>query len=93
MIEDVSYNLYDKYFTESEIRDLVMFYKSPTGRKTTAVTPDLFAESMSNTMTALKPKVAEIMSELMAEEVDRTKKALESKKIRKTNPPRRAKPH
>ena len=92
LIEDVSYTLYDKYFTESEIRDLLLFYKSPTGKKSIAVTPDLFAESMSNTITALKPKVTEIMTELMAEEVDRTKKELESKKIRKTNPRSRTKP-
>ena len=80
VIEDVSIDLYDKYFTEDEIKDLIVFYKSHTGRKTTEVLPKMFAESMTNTMDAVKPKVLEIVAQLVNEETERVKKELETKK-------------
>lgn len=92
IINDMSYALYDKYFSEGEIKDLVTFYKSPTGKKSIAVLPNLFAESMSNTVTALKPKISEIVTELMDEEVNRARKELEEKKAMKAAPTQPAKP-
>ena len=80
VIEDVSVDLYDKYFTEDEIKDLIVFYKSHTGKKTTEVLPKMFAESMTNTMDAVKPKVLEIVTQLVNEETARVKKELETKK-------------
>ena len=89
VIEDVSVELYDKYFTEGEIKDLIVFYKSPTGKKTIDVLPKMFAESITNTMDAVKPKVLEIMAELVQEETERVKKELEDKKSPKRPlPPR-----
>lgn len=79
VIEDVSVDLYDKYFTEDEIKDLIVFYKSHTGKKTTEVLPKMFAESMTNTMDAIKPKVLEIVAQLVNEETARVKKELETK--------------
>src|SRR6185503_12118151 len=89
VIEDVSIDLYDKYFTEDEIKDLIVFYKSHTGRKTTEVLPKMFAESMTNTMDAVKPKVLEIVAQLVNEETARVKKELEAKKspAAQTRPP------
>jgi hypothetical protein len=80
VIEDVSIDLYDKYFTEDEIKDLIVFYKSHTGKKTTQVLPKMFSESMTNTMDAIKPKVLEIVAQLVNEETARVKKELETKK-------------
>ena len=80
VIEDVSVDLYDKYFTEDEIKDLIVFYKSHTGKKTTEVLPKMFSESMTNTMDAVKPKVLEIVAQLVNEETARVKKELETKK-------------
>ena len=39
--------LYDKYFTNEEIKGLIAFYESPLGQKTIQVLPALSAESMS----------------------------------------------
>jgi len=85
VIEDVSVDLYDKYFTDDEI----VFYKSHTGKKTTEVLPKMFAESMTNTMDAVKPKVLEIVAQLVNEETARVKKELETKKrpAARTHPP------
>lgn len=80
VVEDVSFDLYDKYFTEDEIKDLIVFYKSHTGKKTTETLPKMFSESMTNTMDAIKPKVLEIVTQLVSEETARVKKELETKK-------------
>lgn len=80
LVEDLSTDLYDKYFTEPELKDLIVFYKSPTGKKAIEVMPKMFAESMSNTMEAIKPKMLEIMTELVNEEAERVRKDLEAKK-------------
>jgi hypothetical protein len=92
LIEEISYTLYDKYYSEGEIKDLTAFYKSPTGRKTLEVMPNLISESMTSTITALKPKMAEIMTELRDEQVKRAQTELESKKPRKRTPALRSKP-
>jgi hypothetical protein len=39
--------LYDKYFTNDEIKGMIAFYESPLGRKTIQVLPALTSESMS----------------------------------------------
>jgi uncharacterized protein len=38
--------LYDKYFTQNEINDLISFYKTPTGQKFIKVTPEIQKEIM-----------------------------------------------
>jgi hypothetical protein len=42
-IENTVYSLYDKTFTEKEIADLIVFYKSPTGQKVISAMPQLMA--------------------------------------------------
>ena len=62
LITDVSYQLYDKYFTEQELKDLIEFYKSPTGKKATEVVPKLLAESMELVSMAIQPKLQEMIT-------------------------------
>lgn len=45
-INNLSYDLYPKYFTMAEIKEMVKFYQTPTGRKVAAVMPQLTQESM-----------------------------------------------
>jgi hypothetical protein len=69
LIEQVSYPIYDKYFTESELRDITSFYKSSTGKKAIAVLPQIVGDSMSRTNEILLPKMASIMAEVISEEL------------------------
>ncbi len=69
LIEQISYPIYDKYFTESELLDIIGFYKSSTGKKTISILPQLMVESMSRTNEILLPKVTSIMSEIINEEL------------------------
>lgn len=94
VIEDIFYELYDKHFTEAELQDLVSFYQSSTGKKSIAVQPKMFSESMQMVMEKIKPKALEIMAEFSKEEAARLKKELEAKnpitpKPKRTTRPRR----
>jgi hypothetical protein len=82
IVEDISYELYDKYYTEDELKDLVGFYRTPTGKKTIAVMPTMFSESMTMTMERIKPQMSEIMTTLTKEESERVSKELETFKTK-----------
>ncbi|MCT2561449.1 DUF2059 domain-containing protein [Chryseobacterium herbae] len=43
---DLYIPIYAKYYTESDIDELITFYKSPVGQKTLRVMPSLMKESM-----------------------------------------------
>jgi uncharacterized protein len=93
LIEEISYQLYDKYFTEQELKDLIDFYKSPTGKKATAVVPKLFAESMELVGLALQPKLQEVITIFTKEESERVAHELEvltnEESPKKPAPPKR----
>lgn len=71
VVEQIYYPLYSKYFTEDEIRDLLVFYKSPTGKKTIRVMPQLMQESMEKSSQLLNPKIIELVNEILQEEKER----------------------
>lgn len=71
LMEDISYSVYDKHFTEGELRDLITFYQSPTGRKSITVMPQLFADSMQKSSEILIPQFQGIIGQLMREEQER----------------------
>ncbi len=69
-IKDAVYPLYDKYFTEKELADLVAFYKTETGQKIVSTMPKLFAESTAMSEKFLLPKVLELVDKIVKEELD-----------------------
>jgi uncharacterized protein len=46
MINEDMVGLYDQYFTQKEIKDLIVFYKSSAGKKMVQVTPDIQKDLM-----------------------------------------------
>lgn len=48
--------VYEKYFTEDELRGLMVFYQSPLGRKLLTATPLIMQESMQASMHYLQSK-------------------------------------
>lgn len=71
LIEKVYYPLYDRYFTEGELRDLIVFYKSPTGKKSINIMPQLVQESMQKSSELLNPKIIQLTNEILEEEKER----------------------
>lgn len=67
-IERSIYPLYDKFFNENDLRDLVAFYKTPTGQKVIDILPMLAAESVQIARTELTPQVIALIETIIQEE-------------------------
>lgn len=90
LIENISYQLYDKYFTEQELKDLVGFYHSPTGKKSIEVGPKLFSESMELTRISILPVMQEVIDVMAKQDSDRLNRELEA--IKNEQPPAKPRP-
>ncbi|HKX31208.1 MAG TPA: DUF2059 domain-containing protein [Blastocatellia bacterium] len=67
VLEELTFSIYGKYFTESEIKDLIVFYKSPTGKKMTTIMPQILAESMQQTSEKLTSTFTKLAIEVLKE--------------------------
>lgn len=68
LVDQVYYPMYDRHFSEGELKDILAFYKSPTGKRTIQVMPQLVQDSLQMTNRIMLPKLMGIMQRLMAEE-------------------------
>ena len=68
--------LYEEAFTEPEIRDMIAFYKTPTGQKTLAKMPVLLQQGMQIGMEVTQQHKAELETMIHArgEELEKAKK-------------------
>ncbi len=73
LLETVSVELYDKYFTEEELKDIIAFYRTPTGKKTVQVMPKLVNDTMQKSTEIVLPKIMSVLDELIKEEIKRIK--------------------
>lgn len=55
MLNEDMYALYDKHFTQEEIKYLIQFYESPTGKKFIEKTPQITKELMETMMQKYMP--------------------------------------
>lgn len=71
MVKEDLPSVYDKLFTQPEIKDLIRFYESPTGQKLLAVSPQISEEIMmlmtTKYMPSLNQKIMEVTSEITLE--------------------------
>lgn len=75
VMEQMFYPIYDKFFTESELKDLVAFYKSQTGQKSISVMPQLMQDAMQRSSQALNAKVVDLVNEILQEEKRNSERA------------------
>jgi hypothetical protein len=68
MTNEIYQTLYAKYFSVSELKDLVAFYKSPTGQRSLDVLPQLTMEAMQMIMSSMQPKIQEVGQQIEQEE-------------------------
>jgi len=68
IIESVYPPLYDKYFSEAELRQMVAFYRTPAGRKSIEVMPSLMQEAGHGVEAAVWPLSIGLIQEIVAEE-------------------------
>lgn len=67
VLESVYVPLYDAHFSEAEIREIVVFYSTPTGRKVVEVLPEVLQQGMESTVPMVQPVVLALLSEILAE--------------------------
>lgn len=66
--EEISTNLYAKYYTEQELQDLIDFYQTPTGRKAIATLPQLTQEALEQSNDILLPEITQLLKEIIQAE-------------------------
>jgi len=67
---EISFEIYDKYFTEDDLAVMVRFYSSDAGKKLLANTNNIFLDSMKATEEKLLPSLIKIAKEVMNEEMN-----------------------
>lgn len=91
-IEESIYPLYDKFFTEQELHDLVAFYRTPTGQKVVDTMPQLFAESIRVAREKLLPQITPLLQELIEEDKKNIGSSTMTKSKGSPPPPAKRKP-
>jgi len=60
--------IYDKYFSEAELRQMVTFYRTPVVRKRIELMPSVMQEAAGGVEAAVQPLVIGLILEIVAEE-------------------------
>ncbi len=68
VIEEVNYPLLNKFFTVAELKDLIAFYKSPTGQKAISLQPQIYTEATTRLNAVLIPAMQKVMKKVTDEE-------------------------
>lgn len=75
IIEEVAVSVYDKHFTAGQLRDIIAFYKTPTGKRLIEVTPALTSDLMTGMMEKMGPKLQDFIKEAAEAELKILKEA------------------
>lgn len=67
-IREAIYPLYDKFYSEQELRDLIAFYRTPTGQKVVDTLPALLTESNIAAKEKFLPQLLPLIEALLKEE-------------------------
>jgi len=70
LVDDVYLPTYRKHFTEREMIELINFYKSPVGKKLSALTPTIMQESSTTFNQVYGLRVQELRGDLVKKEMD-----------------------
>ncbi len=73
VLNKVALVVYGKNFNDGELKDIIAFYKTPTGQKSLKQMPEVMRESMDMTTTLIAPQMGQIITQLMDEEKARIK--------------------
>jgi uncharacterized protein len=68
VLESISTQVYDKYFTAKELNDISNFYETEAGKKALDVLPQVMQESAQMTGEVVTPKVKQIVAQIVQEE-------------------------
>ena len=69
VLDEIAVTSYDKHFSESELHDLLAFYKSPTGKKSISVTPEMMRDMMAYMFGNVMPKLEAFIKNSLDSEI------------------------
>ena len=69
-IRDAIYPLFDKFYSEQELRDLIAFYKTPTGQKVIDTLPALLADSNVAAREKFLPQLIPLIESMVREDFE-----------------------
>ncbi len=78
VLESISTQVYDKYFSAKELNDISDFYETPAGKKALDVLPQVMQESAQMTGEVVTPKVKAIVAQIVQEERGRLTESAQS---------------
>lgn len=85
MMEEITFQLFDKNLTENELRELIAFYKTPTGQKALSVIPKLFTDMTTQFGEKYGLKIRDFINETMEAELTQLKQNLRKGTAKKTS--------
>jgi hypothetical protein len=93
-LDEITGAVYGKYFSETEISDLIAFYKSNTGQLMLRIMPQMLAESMQRSQELIMPIMKDLMHDVSMEETQKFEKEVTAKleshhRIKKPGTPKR----
>ncbi|MBA3633375.1 MAG: DUF2059 domain-containing protein [Acidobacteria bacterium] len=82
--EEIIYQLYDKTFTEVELRELITFYRTPTGQKALVFLPSLSSQVQQAFTQAVIPMLQNFIQPKIQAETEQLKQKLKDAKAKKS---------
>jgi hypothetical protein len=67
VLVDTYVPLYDRYFDEAELTEIVAFYRSEAGRKMMRVLPQLIQEGVTGTLRRIEPELLRLVGLVLVE--------------------------
>ena len=82
--EEVIYQIYDKAFTDSELKELIAFYQTPTGQKAARFLPSLSSEVQKAFGQVIQLKLSELLQPKIQMETEQLKQKVKDMKAKKS---------
>ena len=80
VMTEVIVPIYDRNFTETELRDLIAFYRSATGQKSMTIMPKIMMETLTGFSEKVGPQLEEFIENATKQEFAQLKQKLEQDK-------------
>jgi hypothetical protein len=82
--EKVIYQIYDKAFTETELNELVAFYRTPTGQKAARFLPSLSSQVQKEFGEVIQVKLNNVLQPEIQIEIEKLKQRIKDAKVKKS---------
>ncbi len=82
--EGIIYQIYDKSFTENELRELIAFYRTSTGQKALVFLPSLSSQVQKAFVDAVVPMLQSFIQPKIQTETEQLKQKLIEAKVKKS---------